>query len=174
MIEREAQFRLMAYMDGELSEREAAEVREWLSHERETQALLSELQATARAFSGHEAGLKLPETREFYWSKIQREIERLERTPEAAGSTSLWSWLMAHWVPAGGVALLSCLLALLMLSPGRATGNQLAELEMTSDDMGAYTYRDQQQRMTMVWFYDRGNDSQFTEESSLASMNHDE
>ena len=43
-------------------------------------------------------------------------------------------------------------------------------MELASDDMGAYTFRDQQQKMTMVWLYDRNDDSQFTDPSDVASM----
>jgi len=66
MIELEAQIKLMAYLDGELPEREAVEVREWLARDEEARALLAELQNTGAALAGHEAGLKLPETREFF------------------------------------------------------------------------------------------------------------
>jgi len=169
MIELEAQIKLMAYLDGELPEREAVEVREWLARDEEARALLAELQNTGAALAGHEAGLKLPETREFFWSKIQGEIARAEKAPAAAGTVSVWQWVRQHLMPVGGVALLTCLLALMIARPGR-TGSLYGELEMASDDMGAYTYRDHQQKMTMVWFYDRGNDSEFTDRASLASM----
>ena len=96
MIEREAQFKLMAYLDGELSEPESVEVREWLARDEEARALLAELQNTGAVLAGFEAGLKLPETREFFWSKIQREIERQERAPASAESVSLWGWLRQH------------------------------------------------------------------------------
>lgn len=169
MIEHDAQFKLMAYLDGELSERESAEVRAWLARDEEARALLTELQSTGAALAGHEAGLKLPESREFFWSKIQREIERQETAPVAARNVSWFAWLQSHFVPVGGVALLTCLLALLMASPGKP-GNMLAEIDLASDDVGAYTYRDQQQKLTMIWFYDRGDDSQFTKEPSIASI----
>jgi hypothetical protein len=169
MIELEAQIKLMAYLDGELPEREVVEIREWLARDEEARALLAELQNTGAALAGHEAGLKLPETREFFWSRIQREIARQEKAPAAAETMSPWQWVRQHLLPVGGVALLTCLLALMIVRPGR-TGSLYGELEMASDDMGAYTYRDHQQKMTMVWFYDRGNDSEFTDRASLATM----
>ena len=61
MIEREAQFKLMAYLDGELSEPETVEVREWLARDEEARALLAELQNTGAVLAGFEAGLKLPQ-----------------------------------------------------------------------------------------------------------------
>jgi len=170
MIELEAQIKLMAYLDGELPEHEAVEVREWLARGEEARVLLAELQNTGAALAGHETGLELPETREFFWSKIEREIVRAEKVPAAAGTVSMWQWVRQHLLPVGGVALLSCLLALMLVRPGGQGASQFAELEMASDDMGAYTYRDHQQKMTMVWFYDRGDDSQFTDRASLASM----
>jgi hypothetical protein len=49
-------------------------------------------------------------------------------------------------------------------------GGPLAEMDMASDDMGAYTFRDEQQKMTLVWFYDKSDDSEFTEPATIASM----
>jgi len=64
--------------------------------------------------------------------------------------------------------LLTCVLGVMLLH-GAGTG-PLGEMEMASDEMGTYTYRDQQARMTLVWFYDKSDDSEFTEPAAIASM----
>ena len=73
-----AQLKLQAFLDGELPEAEASEVANWLARDREAAALLEELRNTRSALAGFEAEVRLPESREFFWSKIEREIQRLE------------------------------------------------------------------------------------------------
>ena len=68
--------RLQAYLDGELPDSEAREAASLLAQDAEARALLAELKNTSAAMAGFELDIKLPESREFYWSKIEREIER--------------------------------------------------------------------------------------------------
>jgi anti-sigma factor RsiW len=168
MINQDSQLKLQAFLDGELSDREAAEVRDWLARDSGAQALLTELCNTSTALAGNETACRVPEGREFYWSKIERAIELHERRPAAAAAPSWYAWLQRHFVSVGGVALLSCLMAMVAIHLGRS-GNQFGEMELASGDMSSYTFRDQQQRVTMVWLYDH-NDSQFTDASDLASV----
>ncbi|MDB6110786.1 MAG: putative transrane anti-sigma factor [Pedosphaera sp.] len=169
MMNHDAQLRLQAYLDGELPEQEAAEVKGRLARDPEAQLLLAELQNTSKALSGHEAEAKLPESREFFWSRIQREIQLQERLAEPVPKAPWTSWLQGQFAPAGGLAFVAILLTVLVFH-SRAGAGQYGEMELASDDMGAYTFRDQKDKMTMVWFYDRNNDSQFTETSPFASV----
>lgn len=170
MITHEFELKLQSYLDGELSALEAAEVEGRLAQDQDCQALLAELRNTKSAMAAGEPELKLPETREFYWSKIEREIERLSRQPAVAAPKISWfEWVQRHLLPVSGVALLSCLLAVMLIHSERS-GSQFGETELAADDMGSYTFRDQQQKMTMVWLYDRNDDSQFTDPSAVASM----
>jgi len=73
-----AQLKLQAYLDGELPEGEARELATGLAQDQEAAALLAELRQTRDAIAGSEQVRALPESREFYWSKIQRAIERAE------------------------------------------------------------------------------------------------
>src|SRR4029077_2677507 len=98
----DAELKLQAWLDGELSEREAAEVKDWLARDREAQLLLAELQNTGAALAGQEEGIKLPESREFFWSKISRDIERQERA--AARTAAGRPWLLRLMVPVGSLA----------------------------------------------------------------------
>jgi len=77
--------KVQAYLDGELSEREARRVAEELRSEPEAQALLAELRNTTSALRENEPTVALPESREFFWGKIEREITRAEAAPERAG-----------------------------------------------------------------------------------------
>jgi anti-sigma factor RsiW len=167
MNDHEFELKLQAYLDGELAGREATEVKERLAGHADGRALFAELQNTRAALAGSELELKLPESREFFWSKIQREIEREEKTRVAAPKVHWLAWLRHHLVSVGGAAILTSVVGLMVLHSGPGP---LGEMDMAADDMGTYTYRDQQAKMTVVWFYDKSDDSDVAEPAAIASM----
>ena len=144
------QLKLQAYLDGELPPGEAREVADRLAQNADARALLGELQNTGRALADFESEIKLPESREFYWSKIQREICRLEQPQPAAASVS---WLAA-WrrvlVPAGALAV--AVLATIIIAPQLGLGRHSGEAEFAlTDDASSFTYRDYTSGTTLVW-----------------------
>lgn len=147
----EQQLKLQAFLDGELPEDEARETASWLARDAGATALLNELRNTRKAFKGSEANVQLPESREFFWSKIEREIQRLEPVSQAAPSVSLLERLRRLLVPMGAVAAL--------VLAGLFTYNQLGlgglshstEVEMAMADSNGFTYRDYSAGMTLVW-----------------------
>ena len=143
----EQQLKLQAFLDGELPEKEAREVAAWLARDSDATALLGELRNTRKALADFEPKLKLPESREFYWSKIQREIERLEPAEAPARSSSLFSLFRRLLVPIGAVAALA-IAVLLTIGPGRTRPVQVNAMLA---DAGAFTYRDQAEGMTVIW-----------------------
>lgn len=165
------ELKLQAYLDGELTDREASAVKDWLTKDAEGQALFFELRNTKAAMAGGEVELKLPETREFFWSKVHREIERRERAVVAVSKINWLAWLRHHLVSVAGATLLTCIVGMLLLRGG---AGPLGEMEVASDEMGTYTYRDQQAKMTLVWFYDKSDDSDITEPAAIASMDPEE
>jgi anti-sigma factor RsiW len=114
MIENEKQLRLQSFLDGELPETEAGEVARWVAQDQEANASVTELRQTHQALAGFDEGIKLPESREFYWSKIQREIARLESPKPAPSLNPSWATRLRRLLmPATGlamVALLACYL----------------------------------------------------------------
>jgi anti-sigma factor RsiW len=167
MSNHDSELKLQTYLDGELSAREAAEVKALLERDADGQALLAELRNTKAALAEGEAELKLPESREFFWSKVQRQIEQQEKAVVAVPGISWVAWVRHHLVSVGGAVALTCVLGAMLLS---GNNSPLAEVDTASDDMGAYTFRDQQAKMTVVWFYDKSDDSEFTEPAAIASM----
>ena len=148
------QTRLQAFFDGELPEAEAREVANWIANDPDATALHKELKHTRQALSGFEAGIAVPESREFYWSKIEREIDRLENahTPQPEKTTP--GWLLRVLFPASAFAIVAITAVLAAKSfglLGTQTPSTTAEMEMTFADPGAFTYRDDQQGMTVVW-----------------------
>jgi anti-sigma factor RsiW len=143
------QLKLQAYLDGELAERETREVEAALAGDAEARALLTELRNTAGALAEFEAGLKLPETREFFWSKIQREIQRQDQA--AAGLPTPVPFWRRLLIPAGAFAALVVvgLIGFKLLAP--VNDAQAAAVETFLTDAGAMTYRDEAEGMTVVW-----------------------
>src|SRR6266480_3982861 len=78
IMDYDAQLKLQAFLDGELPEGDAEKVAKWLAQDQEAVLLHAELKNTRQALAGAEKPLQLLESREFFWSKIEREISRLE------------------------------------------------------------------------------------------------
>jgi anti-sigma factor RsiW len=147
----EAQLKLQAYLDGELAEGEAREVANWLAKDREAVALHNELRNTRQALAGFEVGRELPESREFYWSKIGREIERLEQAEPVRPEPSVFAAWRRFLVPAGAIAALGVAVLVANRQLVNEGSGQVAELETTRSDPGTFTYRDYNAGATLVW-----------------------
>ena len=149
MMNCEDQLKLQAYVDGELPEGEARVLANRVATDSDAVALLAELRNTRKALAGFEETVKLPESREFYWSKIEREIQRLEVKPEPV-SIPFSARLRRFLLPAAAFALLviTGFVAVQHIGP---TGSSSARLETASLDPGAITYRDDAQGVTVVW-----------------------
>jgi anti-sigma factor RsiW len=145
----EQQLKIQAFLDNELSEEEAREISALLARDEEATALSKELRNTRQALKSSEANVRLPESREFYWSKIQREIERSERVPAVAPRLSLFQIWRRIIVSAGAVAALALvgIIAVKNISP--VNGSPASE--MTVADSSAFTYHDYANGTTLVW-----------------------
>jgi anti-sigma factor RsiW len=147
----EQQLKLQAFLDGELPEKDAKEVAAWVARDAEATDLLGELRNTRKALADYEPALKLPESREFYWSKIQREIQRLEPVQTPKKSLSVFALLRRVLLPLGSVAVLAIVGVLAyrqFSSPGELPRAQVSAMLA---DVGAIHYRDQAQGMTVIW-----------------------
>ena len=102
-MKEELQLKLQAYLDGELPPGEAKSVTELIARDGDASALLTELTNTRNALAGFDDSIKLPESVEFHWSKIQREISR-QPTPAPTPRLSLSASLRRFLVPAGAFA----------------------------------------------------------------------
>lgn len=145
----EQQLKLQAYLDGELSGAEARQVGEWVTRDHAAAALLAELRQTGAALKGFEAELRLPESRDFYWSRIQGAIERQEAS--ARQKIGERPWLLALrrlLVPVTGLAVVIAFTVVGL----RHTGGSPAEDSVTTlEDVQAFTYHDFSAGATLVW-----------------------
>src|SRR5258706_239311 len=95
----EQQLKLQAFLDGELPEREAREILAWTQRDSGAAALLAELKNTRQAMTGAAPQMKVPESREFYWSRIAREVQRQEPRATVARDVSIFAALRRFLVP---------------------------------------------------------------------------
>lgn len=172
MLDHEVQLKLQAYLDGELSAGDIARVEALLASDPEAQALVTELRNTAAALKDHESGVTVPESRDFYWNGIRREIERLEQKPAREERGSLLDMWKRYLVPAGGVLAALVVLAMILLNTGRqGAGSRLASngtsgvepvevatVDNAADEAEVFTFEDQKEGMLVVWLsYETGN-----------------
>ena len=147
----EQQLKLQAFLDGELPEKEARDMAALVARDAAAADLVAELRNTRRALAGSEPGLKVPESREFYWSKIEQAIERQEPAPEPAVTVSFLARVRRFLVPAGATAALVIVVAVAFLQLGKTGVLSQSESETTSADAGTFTYQDDAHGTTLVW-----------------------
>lgn len=166
---------LQAYLDGELPAGEARDVAEWLARDRDAQALFAELKATRTALRENEPIMSLPESREFFWSKIERAVTAAEAAaPERVG-VPLLAQLRRFLAPFAGVALVVFLGVLSMNrynTPGTTDPvvHHLAEVESLSDSVSSFSFRSQSENMFVVWLSEKAEVAGVRDESDPEGM----
>jgi anti-sigma factor RsiW len=144
----EPEIKIQAYVDGELSVRERSKVEALLEKDPEARALCDALMAMQEVVTGNEPVMNLPESREFFWSKIERELTAGERITEAPKQTAA-PWWMKFLVPFGAAF---CLLAVLSVSTQKGNTTVSPELAVTEvETSGGFTVYAPEENMTIVW-----------------------
>lgn len=154
----ESKLKVQAYFDQELSQEEAREVAAWLERDPEARALFAEFSQISQVLQGNELELKLPESREFYWSKIERQIQRQSgaSAPATAALPGWSTWWRRVVAPALGVAiLLVAALSLVKLSHAPDRQSYLHEIETPLEDTSTISFHSQTAGMTVVWVQSR-------------------
>ena len=159
-MNRDLALKYQAFVDGELSEREARGVAEAIERDPEAQALVAELRATKSTLAGNEPEVILPETPEFYWSKIEREIRSRGEEPVATGGAR-WMAILASWrrflAPLAGVAVMAFLaIASVKFFHSEQVDDyaqHLAEIENLSEHSTSFSFRSD--NMFVVWVQDK-------------------
>ena len=156
MINHETELKLQAYLDGELAAGEAKAIADLLARDAGAQALYQELRSAKSLLAENELERKLPDSREFYWSKIQRQIEREESAAvDGARDPAVSPWWPRFLAPAGVLAGLAILVAVVLRSPDGG-GSFLAlddshEIETPLEETSSFSFRSEAAAMTVVW-----------------------
>lgn len=145
----ELAIKMQAYLDGELPEAEARAIGSLIARDADLAALHRELKQTRAALAGFEKRIVVPETREFYWSKISREIEKeIAAAPAPAPAPHVVFSFWRRLFPVLGAAAALCL-ALVVIqqnNPRTPVGVEVAQA-----DSNSFTYRDYEAGTTLVW-----------------------
>jgi anti-sigma factor RsiW len=149
------QLEIQAYVDGQLRIAEARRVERQLATDPVGAALAADLRLVRGVIREGEPLMPVPETREFYFSQIQRRIEAEEKIAarEEVRTPKRSNWMRSFLIPAVGVA---CLAAVAVLTT-RETARPFipGEVDIASDQMSAITFRSEANRMTVVYLFDK-------------------
>lgn len=151
----ETQLKLQAWVDGELGEAEANRVAELAAEDLEVGQLVAELREVKSAIAGCDLARSVPETREFYWAKIARQIEA-ESKPQRVVRPGLMTRWRQFMMPLAGLTTLACI-ALFTLTPVKPIVAAGAEDEINATDAAteATIFHDQSSELTVVWLQDK-------------------
>lgn len=148
------ELKLQALVDGELDARERREVEALLAGDASVAALMQELNWTKAAVIGNEAALALPESREFFWSKVQRGIAAEAQHQALVPQTSS-PWWAKLLFPASGLA--AMVAVMFVLSGPRATTDDALN-ENVAEDINAYSFHSEAEKMSVVYVSDENAD----------------
>jgi anti-sigma factor RsiW len=149
-MKHELELKVQAWLDGELPDHEARRMGEWIARDSEAAALAAELGCVRQAMFGQEAAGTVGESREFYWSKIQGQIQREAGVRRTEGRPWAARW-RKYMAPLAGVAALACVLVMAVM---RSESPTFDEISSTGEGMEAVTFHDQSAQMTVVWLQD--------------------
>jgi anti-sigma factor RsiW len=149
-MKNELELKVQAWLDEELPDHEARRMGEWIARDSEAAALAAELGCVKKAMFRHETAVALGESREFYWSKIQRQIQREAGVRRSRG-LPWYARLRKYMLPLTGMAALACMLLMAVVRSGSPAFD---EISSTGEGMEAVTFHDQSAQMTVVWLQD--------------------
>jgi hypothetical protein len=158
MMDEDWKLKVQACLDGELPAQEARRAQERAGKDLEAQQLLKELEGANALLAAFEREIRVPESREFYWSRIQRAISA---GGPVASRRSLW--LTRWWkllLPAAATTALVLVFALSRSGPGYSShpaaqsplAAQAQPVQCAIADPAALTYEDYNAGATLVWF----------------------
>jgi anti-sigma factor RsiW len=158
------ELKLQAWIDGEVSPSEARRLAQLVQRDPQASQLVLELRMTRQLLAANQPQAVVPETREFFWSKIERQIQSQARNPAPTGWRGLHGWRRLM----GSLAGLATLAAIVLLAVRQFSPTAtFDEVSTTADGMEAMTFHDQTAGMTVVWLQD-SQDSQSTQPADAA------
>jgi len=165
----ELMLKLQAWVDGELPESECARMAEWVRTDKEAAALAAELKTTRGFLAGNETEAKLSDSREFYWSKIERAIERAEAQAPDRAPVPWLAALRRFLAPASGIALVAFLtmfsIGVFNHNPNGGNSNgetpfrPLVEEQTLSEHVDTISYRPKSENMFVVYIVNKDDAS---------------
>jgi hypothetical protein len=150
-MNREAQLKVQAWLDGELGRGDVAEVSRLVREDPVSAGLARELKLTRQWLAAGEPVRPLPQTREHYWDGIARQLTPHGQPGTTTRALADWGIWLRWLIPAAAAIVL---LAVLFTPPAdapRSAGISPAEVDTPLDDLGSFTFRSDSEQMTVVW-----------------------
>ena len=107
MVKQEDRLKIQAWLDGELAPQESAIIADLVDSNLEAKAVADELETIQNILKSGENGAKLEDSRDFYWSQIQRQIESEESTATKEPNRAR---LLECTLPGRGACFIGCFL----------------------------------------------------------------
>jgi len=158
--------KLQAYLDGELAGSDAQAIAALIQSDADARALFGELQQTRVLLRANEPEFRLPESREFFWSKIEREIGQLDKTQGASQAPAWLLFLRRHLAVATGTCVAACLVLFVAFQMNWVSPDLFEEIENPLEDTGSFSFRSESQQMTLVWISNPAASSEETEDTA--------
>ncbi len=149
------QLEIQSFVDGQLAPGDARRVERMLAENPSAAGLATELRMVRDVVKQGEPVLSVPDTRDFYFSQIRRKIEAAEKSRNASPVTAGtgFSWIRSLLFPASGIAALTALV--LFTAKDTLWPYVPGEVNIASDEMNAITFRSEENRMTVVYLFDK-------------------
>ena len=154
MNENETELKVQALVDGELTGREAEDLRARIETDDGLRKLHARLTAVRGLMAGAELPRTLPESGDFHWSQISKAIEREERQTKRLARPASSAKRLLRWVlPLAGIA---CLVLVLSLQQTTMPDLDILlgsdhELELSIEDLDVMTFNTGDDTMSVVW-----------------------
>ena len=156
MNENETELKVQALVDGELTGREAEDLRARIETDDGLRKLHARLTAVRGLMAGAELLRTLPESGDFHWSQISGAIEREDREVKRLARPVPGMNRLLRWVtPLAGVGCILLLLTLLSRHNDPPALDILLgsdyELELSDDEIDVMTFNTEDDAMSIVW-----------------------
>lgn len=144
--------KLQAHLDGELTGRKAQQVAALIENDAEARALFAELQQTNVWLKANEPEMRLPESHEFFWSKIERDIQRLDSAPVEKHSPAWALFFRRHLSAIAGASVATAVIVFAAFQMNVLSPSMFEEIDNPlDDDTGSFSFRSESQKNTLVW-----------------------
>lgn len=165
----ELEIKIQSYLDGELDGSGRKEVERLLEKDATARMLLEELRLVRQLVSENEPQPLLPESRDFYWSKISRAIEAEEKSAARTPAAPISWWRLGWARPLALFGSLCLILAAILFFNPRTGAFLLSEMETATDadSMDSITYRSDDDGNTVVYLFNREPEIAIDSEEAL-------
>ncbi len=138
---------LQAYVDGELSPDRHHRVESLLASDSQAREWVEGLRQISLLVRTNEPDLKVPTSREFYWSQIKRQMDQARASNEIRPVSTALNWF--RWlVPAVGVA---AVMVVVSIRSDRDEALLASTFDSMQTDSSAVVFRSESDGVTIHW-----------------------